>query len=57
MNKIRIHQVFISFICPICDTEKNVCLDDILNVGFPHCPEDVEHGEMEVDSDFVIIKD
>jgi len=52
---IEINFISISFVCPICDHEFLVPLSDVLDSGNPFCPEDVEHGEALINSDFAII--
>lgn len=54
---IPINSIIISFVCPVCDYEFSAYLSDILDNGNPYCPEDIEHGEALVDSDFATIED
>jgi len=55
--KIEINSISLSFICPICDHEFSVLLSDVLDSGNPFCPEDIEHGEALINSDYATVEE
>jgi len=54
---LEINFISLAFICPICDHEFSACLSDILDSGNPFCPEDIEHGEALINSDYATVEE
>ena len=57
MKMFPMSEVYIQYACPVCDRPFTASLAELLVVGIPFCPEDVEHGEAVTNSDFVEIEE